>query len=126
MRCTVCHIESGHWESVDASNEDTLPKCGACAGLLRPAVVWFGEQLPADALSQAGDAAHQAEVCLVIGTSGTVYPAAGLAFEAVDTGARLIVIDPGDTAFDAAAGIRLKGSAAEVVPALLAGLGTGG
>jgi NAD-dependent deacetylase len=124
-RCTVCQVESGHWQPVDASNEDTLPKCGACGGLLRPAVVWFGEQLPTDALSQAGNAARQAEVCLVIGTSGTVYPAAGLAFEAVDTGARLIVVDPGDTAFDAAASIRLKGSAADVLPTVLGGLGAG-
>ncbi len=120
VRCTACDAESGHRAPVDASNEHTLPRCDVCDGMLRPAVVWFGEQLPADALSQASDAAEEANVCLVIGTSGTVYPAAGLAHEAADTGARLIVIDPGDTAFDAAADIRIKGSAAEVLPVILA------
>ena len=125
VRCTACHAESGHREPVDASHEDTLPRCDECGGLLRPAVVWFGEQLPTDALSRASEAARESDACLVIGTSGAVYPAAGLAYQAADTGARLIVIDPGDTAFDSAAHIRLKGSAAEVLPTVLAGLGAG-
>ncbi len=122
VRCTACDVELEHREPVDASNEDTMPRCVECGGLVRPAVVWFGEQLPTDALSQASEAAREADVCLVVGTSGAVYPAAGLAFEANDTGARLIVVDPGDTAFDAAADVGIKGSAADVLPAILTGL----
>ena len=119
VRCTSCDAESGHRAPVDASNERTLPRCDVCDGMLRPAVVWFGEQLPADALSRASEAAREADVCLVIGTSGAVYPAAGLAYEAADTGARLIVIDPGDTAYDAISDVRLMGSADTVVPEIL-------
>ncbi len=119
VRCTVCHTESGHCEPVDAANEDTLPRCEACAGLLRPAVVWFGEQLPVDVLSRASDAARVADLCLVIGTSGAVYPAAGLAHEAVSSGAPLIVVDPGKTAYDGMADVRLVSSADELVPEML-------
>jgi NAD-dependent deacetylase len=45
---------------------------------MRPDVVWFGEMLPADAVERATEAIRRAELLLVIGTSGVVYPAAGL------------------------------------------------
>lgn len=51
----------------------------ACGGMMRPCVVWFGEQLPAGAWERAAQAAIEADVVLVIGTSAVVYPAAGLA-----------------------------------------------
>ena len=51
------------------------PRCG-CGSLLRPDVVWFGE--PVDLIGDAMAEASAADVMLVIGTSGAVYPAAGL------------------------------------------------
>lgn len=64
-----------------ASYVDTLPPCDQCGDLLRPAVVWFGEAIPPEAL-RAIDAFlnRQAKqlVFLAVGTSGVVYPAAGL------------------------------------------------
>ncbi|HET8797447.1 MAG TPA: NAD-dependent protein deacylase, partial [Thermoanaerobaculia bacterium] len=53
------------------------PRC-ACGALLRPDVVWFGEALSQDALAAAAAAVSGAGVVLIIGTSGVVYPAAGL------------------------------------------------
>ena len=47
-------------------------------GRMRPDVVWFGETLPIDAVERASDAIRNADLLLVIGTSGVVYPAAGL------------------------------------------------
>jgi NAD-dependent deacetylase len=52
------------------------PHC-ACGALLRPDVVWFGEELPPHAVARAVGAIHKADLLLVIGTSGVVYPAAG-------------------------------------------------
>ncbi|GGJ07918.1 SIR2 family NAD-dependent protein deacylase [Halopseudomonas pertucinogena] len=60
------------------------PHCEHCNGLLRPGVVWFGEALPEEAWQQAVEAAQSADLVLVVGTSGLVYPAAqipGLAWE---------------------------------------------
>ncbi|KAK9490333.1 DHS-like NAD/FAD-binding domain-containing protein [Lipomyces doorenjongii] len=57
-----------------------LPHCPKChTGLLRPGVVWFGEALPWRAVKAADDfiSAGKVDLILVIGTSGTVYPAAG-------------------------------------------------
>ncbi|MCG6116872.1 MAG: NAD-dependent protein deacylase [Aquimonas sp.] len=54
------------------------PACAVCGGPLRPGVVWFGESPPARALRAAIGAAQVADLVLVVGTSGLVYPAAGL------------------------------------------------
>ncbi len=53
------------------------PRC-ECGAMLRPDVVWFGEMLPEDAIARASAAIMGADLLLVIGTSGVVYPAAGL------------------------------------------------
>jgi NAD-dependent deacetylase len=83
-------------------------------------VVWFGEPLPEGALDAAFAAAAAADVCLVVGTAGAVQPAAALVDEASGAGARVIVVDPGETAYDGMADVRLWGTAGEVVPGLLA------
>ncbi|HEX9985218.1 MAG TPA: NAD-dependent deacylase [Thermoanaerobaculia bacterium] len=53
------------------------PHCTDCGALLRPDVVWFGEALPEEPVARAMHAMRNAELLLVIGTSGVVYPAAG-------------------------------------------------
>ncbi|XP_062308501.1 NAD-dependent protein deacylase sirtuin-5, mitochondrial-like [Osmerus eperlanus] len=55
-----------------------LPRCEqeGCRGLLRPAVVWFGETLDSDILTQVEEELERCELCLVVGTSSIVYPAA--------------------------------------------------
>lgn len=96
------------------------PRCAECGNWLRPGVVWFGEMLPAGALAAAESAAHDCELMLVIGTSGGVYPAAGLAHTARQAGARVVVINPEPSELDGIAHALLRGTAATVLPALLA------
>ncbi len=55
-----------------------LPRCPYCRELARPDVVWFGESVPLEALMRAMILAREADVMLVVGTSGVVQPAAGL------------------------------------------------
>ncbi|HEY9094196.1 MAG TPA: NAD-dependent protein deacylase, partial [Hydrogenophaga sp.] len=76
------------------------PACAVCGNLRRPAVVWFGEHLPPDALQAAELAAAMCDLMLVVGTSGQVYPAAGLAFASHQQGARVVVINPESTEID--------------------------
>jgi NAD-dependent deacetylase len=72
-RCT------GEPKVLDATNPfDELPPHCACGALLRPDIVWFGEMLPADAVDRATREIASADLLLVIGTSGVVYPAAGM------------------------------------------------
>jgi NAD-dependent deacetylase len=94
------------------------PRCGTCGNLRRPAVVWFGEMLPVDVLEQAQDAVRQCDALLVVGTSGVVYPAAGLAYEARG---KVVIVNPEPTELDDAAQAVLRGKAAQLLPQLLAG-----
>lgn len=98
------------------------PTCGECGNRLRPGVVWFDESLPAHALDRAEEAAAGCAVMLVVGTSGVVWPAAGLAARARRHGARVLIVNPSTSEIDAEAHVLLRGTAAEVLPALLAPL----
>lgn len=110
-----------HCCRMDAVTPGSPPACPACGNFLRPAVVWFGEMLPADVLAAAEDAASACDLMLVVGTSGVVYPAAGLA-RAVPRGAKVVVVNPEPTALDDAAHAVLRGNAAQLLPELLRSL----
>jgi NAD-dependent deacetylase len=76
------------------------PGCGRCGNLVRPGVVWFGEALPDDALRESESAAQRCDVMLVVGTSGAVYPAAGLAGVARHAGALVAIVNPHPSEID--------------------------
>ncbi|MBX3605021.1 MAG: NAD-dependent protein deacylase [Piscinibacter sp.] len=95
------------------------PRCADCGNLLRPGVVWFGEMLPAGALEAAEVAARGCDVMLVVGTSGAVWPAAGLAALARRAGAYVAILNPADSEIDADAHLCLRGTAATLLPGLL-------
>jgi NAD-dependent deacetylase len=95
------------------------PRCGTCGNLVRPAVVWFGEMLPPGAIEAAERAALHCDVMLVVGTSGAVWPAAGLAALARRAGARVVIVNPHESEIDDEAHVVLRGTAAVVLPALL-------
>jgi NAD-dependent deacetylase len=92
------------------------PRCGVCGNLRRPAVVWFGEMLPIMELAAAEQAAAACDLMLVVGTSGVVYPAAGLARA---TRGRVVIVNPEPTELDDAADAALTGTAARLLPELL-------
>lgn len=95
------------------------PRCPGCGSWLRPDVVWFGEVLDPQALHAAEEACAGAEVLLVVGTSGLVYPAAGLPRHARRAGARVIIVNPLPTEIDSTADVVVRGAAGVVLPALL-------
>lgn len=96
------------------------PACPECGSPLRPDVVWFGEMLPGAATERAWEIAAACDVLLVVGTSGTVWPAAELPYVARDSGATVIEISPERTEVTPLADILLQGTAGEVLPALVA------
>jgi NAD-dependent deacetylase len=115
-KCDFCGRRLPMGEAV-ASSPERPPACD-CGGLLRPAVVWFGETLPPGAMERAAEEASLAEVFLSIGTSGSVYPAAGLIEVAYENGACLIEINPEPTPFSRFAHLTLRAPAGEALPAL--------
>jgi NAD-dependent deacetylase len=96
------------------------PRCGDCGHLVRPGVVWFGEMLPPAAMAAAERAADGCAVMLVVGTSGAVWPAAGLAARARRHGAWVAIVNPQPSEIDDQAHAVLRGTAAGLLPRLLA------
>lgn len=95
------------------------PRCTECGNLVRPDVVWFGEMLPERAIDAAEHAARRCDLMLVVGTSGAVWPAAGLAHAARRAGARVAIVNPDDSEIDDDAHWVLRGTAATLLPPLL-------
>jgi NAD-dependent deacetylase len=102
--------------NADAAAAGSPPYCDRCGNMLRPDVVWFGEALPLQALAAAEEAAAACDLMLVVGTSGVVYPAAGLARTAAG---KVVIINPEPTELDDAADAVLRGKAAQLLPQLL-------
>jgi NAD-dependent deacetylase len=94
-----------------------LPMC-ACGGVLRPGVVWFGESLNPAVIDAAVEAVERAAVCLVVGTSSLVFPAAGLPELAKRAGAVVVEVNLEPTPLTPLADFVLRGPAGVVLPAL--------
>lgn len=94
------------------------PVCAVCTGLIRPGVVWFGELLDANLWGQAYAACQQAQVMLVVGTSGLVWPAAELPLLARRAGAHVVEVNPEDTELTGWADTRVRGRSGEILPLL--------
>jgi NAD-dependent protein deacetylase/lipoamidase len=101
---------------------DAPPLCPRCGAPGRPAVVWFGEALPPDAIERASTAADTCDVLLSVGTSSLVYPAASLAETALRRGAFVIEVNPAPTPLSARADAVLSGAAGKVLPMLVEAL----
>ncbi len=99
-----------------------VPHCARCGGLLKNATVSFGEPLPAEALQAAETAARMCDLCLVVGSSLVVYPAAYIPLYAVESGAPLAIVNATPTPLDPLAQLVLRGRAGEILPAAVAAL----
>lgn len=103
--------------AVRATDHHGCPRCPACGGLARPAVVWFGESLdPLDVEAALG--ACDCDLFLTIGTSAIVHPAAGLVHEAARRGAFTAEINLDLTPASSAVDLVIQGAAEEILPAL--------
>lgn len=111
-------LDYGHPAPMDMSPSDQPPHCQHCGSLLRPDIVWFGEELPAVAYNLAEELSFDCEVFVCIGCSMEVYPAASLPFNAARCGAYLIQINPQATPLDEIANCNLHGKVGEILPQL--------
>lgn len=130
-RCAVCGRPYAPGPSLDEA-PDTIgidaigdggrippPSCSFCGGLVRPGIVWFDEALPAQAWERAEQAFRGSDVVLVVGTSGIVYPAAGLPERAAREGIPVIEVNPEPSALSPIARHRIAMTAATGLPELV-------
>ena len=95
------------------------PKCPKCGGMIRPDVVWFGENLPEGIFARAEASAKESDICFIIGTSAVVYPAAYIPITAKEYGAYLVEINIEKTEISQAVDLSLIGKSGEVLPEIL-------
>jgi len=111
---TRCVREETRAEAREAFEK--LPPLCACGALLRPDVVWFGEMLPQGAFERAARAVRDADLLLVIGTSGVVFPAAGLVSFQRELS---IEINPQLSAVSSSCTFAIAANAAEATPPIV-------
>jgi len=119
LRCDACRYRE---ENTQAPLPTLPPVCPECSGVLRPDIVFFTEALPQGALSGAILAAEHCDLMLVIGTSGVVYPAAGLPAAARSHGALLVEVNPEDTALTGMMDYAIRATAVDALPWVAAAL----
>lgn len=97
------------------------PRCPSCERVLKPDVVYFGEELPLETYAAAERAARDCDVCLVVGTSASVHPAAGLPPLAHQHGARIAEfnLEATDLTRSGIVSDFIAGSADRTLPALI-------
>jgi len=116
VRCLSCRRE---WIDTRPSIGELPPRCG-CGGMLRPGVVWFGEDLLPGIWDRAEQAARGADLFFVVGTSAVVYPAAGLVRVAKCSGAKVVEINLAETVITNQIDAFLAGPCGELLPKLIA------
>ncbi len=120
LACLSC----GRREAALAERLASLPPyCSACGGLLKPDFIFFGEGIPEKALQRSYQEASQADLFLVIGSSGEVQPACQVPPLAKARGARLIEINLHESNFTPIADVFLQGSATALVSSLAREIG---
>jgi len=101
---------------------DDDPRCELCGGLLKTATISFGQALVEEELERSFAAARACDLCLAVGSTLSVWPAAGVPMEAVRSGAPLVIINDGATDLDQAASVRICGRVGPVLETLVDGL----
>ena len=96
-----------------------VPECPDCKGILKSEGVFFGEPMPVWETTEAQKRSSMCDLCVVIGSSLVVYPAALMPQYALQSGAKLAIINEGSTELDRVAHIRIWDKAGEVMSQVL-------
>ena len=120
FRCDACGVPYSDAlpQMAEPALEAIPPRC-RCEGLIRPDIVWFGEPLPDAAWDASVAAVRTADLLIVVGTSGIVYPAAGLPDLALSRGIAVVEVNPESTPLSDRATVTLRESASTALPTLL-------
>ena len=98
LRCSG--IRMGYNEAAKIVRAGEMPKCHECGRVLKPAITFFGESLPVNALKEAAEEAQNADLMLVLGTSLTVYPAASMPDYTLRSGGQIVIVNNMPTHLD--------------------------
>ncbi len=106
--CLRCRHALPYAEVAPTVMAGKVPHCPKCGGLIKPDIVFYGENLDDELLRNGFDAFAEADLALVMGSSLTVYPAAALPEAAAQNGVPLVIINEQPTHLDDSALMRLE------------------
>jgi NAD-dependent deacetylase len=95
------------------------PPCRTCGGILKSATISFGQALVPSVIERAQRAAAECDLLLAVGSTLSVWPAAGVVPRAKQAGARVVIVNAGPTDMDGLADAVLRGSIGDVLPAIV-------
>ncbi len=95
--------------------EGDVPACGRCGGLVKTATISFGQSMPEAPMLRAQEEVLAADLCLVLGSSLVVYPAAGFPELAKRKGAQLAILNIQETGLDDIADLVIHRGIGEVL-----------
>jgi NAD-dependent deacetylase len=116
MRCMDC---SSIGENRDVPLAEIPPTCKSCNGLLRPAVVWFRDNIPLSTIDACILSIEDSDVMLIVGTSGTVEPAASMGLVAKHTGKTVIEVNVEESINSPNYDLVLLGKAGDILPRII-------
>ncbi|MGI8557927.1 MAG: SIR2 family NAD-dependent protein deacylase [Solirubrobacteraceae bacterium] len=122
LSCDAAAVELDAARALQAADPCGIPRCKGCGEPLKPAVVLFGEHLPARALARANEAAAGADLLLCVGTSLEVWPVGELPALTLAAGGKLVLITQGPTPYDERAHAALRGDVVAELDGVLAAL----
>jgi NAD-dependent SIR2 family protein deacetylase len=93
-----------------------VPACEPCGGIVKPDVVFFGENVPRERVDEAWRLFEEGDVLLVVGSSLTVYSGRRFVLRAQQDGVPVAIINIGPTRMDDAAAVKVEGRVGEVLP----------
>ncbi len=102
---------------------ETDPKCPDCGGIIKLAVISFGQMLPAREMLKAQAMAEMADAVVAVGTTLSVWPAADIPLTVAGRGHPFVIINQGETEFDSDA-IKIESGAGDALTALADRLST--
>jgi len=115
VRCMSCNKRFPVEGILQRLDKEEIPDCQFCRGILKPDAVFFGESLPQQVLNDAIQHARHCDLFIVIGSTLVVYPAAYMPMYAVESGAKLVIINLSPTPMDAKAAALITASAGETM-----------
>ena len=98
---------------------EEIPDCEVCHGILKPGAVFFGESLPEEVLREATHRSHNCDLFIVIGSTLVVYPAAYMPIYAVNSGAKLVIVNLSTTPMDEQATVMIMAKAGEAMSKII-------
>lgn len=104
--CLKCGKAYSFEQISEIVNQDRIPYCDACSGVVKPDITFFGEMLPEKALADAIRHAQRADLVLVLGSSLVVQPAASIPFYTYENGGKIVIVNDGATPLDRYAALR--------------------